>query len=161
MFKDKKTVLTYTLAARVMELLGFLLLMTVMYVVALIYPDAPPELPTHFDANGLADAWDVKEIALQQPILAAFLYIVLTGVGVIIRRAVPRDNPGGALSAAMTTLLCAKAVYLAYAVLDTYYAVSGLREPRWLAFFLPAGLAVTAAFGARSILRRRKARNGI
>ena len=156
MLRDKKIVLKYTPAARALEALCFLLILALLYLAVTMYQSAPEDIPKSFDAMGAPVQWMTKETALLPPILAVFIYIIATGIGVILRRAAARNEPGGTLAAMLMIILCVKAVYLAYAIIRTYFAMGAERLPFWTSFVLPVGFGVTIAAGAWSIWRRRR-----
>jgi|GEM_PF-6977489 len=144
MLKDKKIVLKYTPISMSLEALCFLLFTIGLVLAVNMYPEAPELVPNRYSISGEILEWSGSAAALIHCILAVFAYIILTGLGIIIRRLSPHNNEHSALGATLLALLLVKAVYLASAMLKTYCAMSALPMPFWAGFALPVALALIA-----------------
>ena len=171
MFGKKEFTVKYTPAALILEAASAGLVVAILLLAADLYPGAPGAVPRHFSAGGAIDGWGERQAALIMPVLAVYLYLVLTGFGVIARRIPARGSgsqagsgswspagrsgsqagsgsgAGGALPVVLMAVLCIKVVLLAYALPYTHSVMLAQALPAWASLILPAGIGLTAALG--------------
>ena len=153
MFAKKKNTLKYTPLALALEIAGVGLLMGVLVITVNHYPNVPDMIPKHFDIRGVADGWAGRQAALLMPLFAIYLYIILTGIGIIARRQQRPDDQQSVLVAALMMMLCGKVAVLVYACVRTYSVMHVQNMPIWSALILPVGLGLTIMIGALYIKR--------
>ncbi|WP_343565151.1 DUF1648 domain-containing protein [Sphingobacterium sp.] len=67
-----------TLGDKILELVGYLSLFALWYLIAINYNKLPETIPVHYDAAGKADNFGGKETILALPLLATILFIGMT-----------------------------------------------------------------------------------
>jgi uncharacterized membrane protein len=115
---------------------------------AVLYPQLPERMPTHFDLHGVADGWMVRRIgAWLLPVLAAGTWLLLRLGGVILPRAWSERfaaSPTSMVGALVASLFCALHCVILYAamakpptvavslglVLGGFWALLGLLMPK-------------------------------
>lgn len=75
-----------------LELIPLFLLGLCFYLTLSYYPSLPDRIPSHFNLQGLPDAWGGKGSLLIYPLLGAFIYILLTIMNILL--AVMKDPRG-------------------------------------------------------------------
>jgi uncharacterized membrane protein len=68
----------------IFEVLPFLLLFSVLYMVISGYDSLPAQIPTHFNFHSIPDGLGGKSVLFPYPGFAWFLYISITGVGIVM-----------------------------------------------------------------------------
>ncbi|MCL1896268.1 MAG: DUF1648 domain-containing protein [Clostridiales bacterium] len=164
MFGKKEFTVKYTPAALILEMASAGLVVAILLLAADLYPGAPGAVPRHFGAGGAIDGWGERQAALIMPVLSVYLYLILTGFGVIARRIPARGSgsqagsgsgaqaasgsgAGGVFPAVLMAVLCIKVVFLAYALPYTHSVMLAQALPAWASLILPAGIGLTAALG--------------
>jgi len=67
-----------TLGDIILELIGYLSLFTLWYLIAINYYKLPETIPAHYNAAGNADSFGGKETIFALPIIATILFIGMT-----------------------------------------------------------------------------------
>ncbi|MGN1001142.1 MAG: hypothetical protein ACI4PC_00095 [Oscillospiraceae bacterium] len=137
----KAIVLKYSHLSILIEVLGWLLIMAVLLTAVGLYPGIE-QFPTDFSEGGEVTGWTVREVAMARPIYAVIIFVIITGLGVIIRRAAPPDTPCPRLCAVLNVLQSCKLVYLAYTLVAVWYELHLMPVPT---FLLPIALMFCAA----------------
>lgn len=78
MEKRPRIKLITTLGDIILELIGYLSLFTLWYLVTINYYKLPETIPVHYNAAGNADNFGGKETILALPIIATILFIGMT-----------------------------------------------------------------------------------
>ncbi|RKF41127.1 hypothetical protein BCY89_22195 [Sphingobacterium siyangense] len=63
---------------KVFELLGWLVVLLLWYVIAFHYSKLPEIVPVHYNAEGKVDKFGPKSILLMLPLIATVLYVAMT-----------------------------------------------------------------------------------
>lgn len=159
MFKrDTKLMLKYSRTAAVLEVLGWVLMAAVLIYSIQAYSSLGDSIATAFDSRGVPTEWKAKAAALMHPITAVFVYIVLTGIGIIVRRAVSPDEDYPILRRVLIALLCAKAEYLLYELAATYFTMSQQPAPALLKVLFVVAEFITVLLTVFSCIRCRRAK---
>ncbi|MBR3397531.1 MAG: DUF1648 domain-containing protein [Lachnospiraceae bacterium] len=145
MIRREKLQLKYTRTALVLEILSWLLVVALLIVTLNLYSKLGDTIPTKFSPDGTVLAYGPRESAVAGVVIAVIVYIIITGIGVVIRRSAPPDTPCPRLSAALTCLLALKALFLAWEIGSTYCRLSCIRIwPALTPAAIGAGAAVIA-----------------
>ena len=152
-FRKKKFILKFTPQDIALEALAFLALCVGLVVTDRLYPALPETVPAAFASDGSVLKTGLKEITLLHPILATFVYIILTCLNLIVRQSCPPDRPLPVLTLVLNAVSVAKALFLAYQSLLTWYALRLVPAP---AFLLRALIAAEAVVGAVTVLLIRR-----
>lgn len=67
-----------------LELIALFLLTLTIYLSISSYPSLPDRIPTHFNFQGVPDGWGNRNEIFVLPVLSACLYILLTGITVLL-----------------------------------------------------------------------------
>jgi len=153
-FGDNRIILKYTPAARALELSGFVLIMSVFFIVATTRGDVPDMVPRRFDMFGAVSEWGGSQVALLPALFALYIYLVMTGAGIIARRLAPANDPRGVLSVILTAVLWVKALYLIDALFRVYSTMSAQNMPACTAFILPLGSIAAGAVSGIVLLKK-------
>lgn len=62
----------------ILELLSLASIIGMILIIVQFWADLPQKIPTHFGAAGQADGWGNKNSIFQLPVIAVFLYLLLT-----------------------------------------------------------------------------------
>jgi uncharacterized membrane protein len=65
-----------------LELISLFLLVLTFYLALSDYSALPDTIPTHFDAGGKPDAWGGKSAVLVWPAVSAFIFLLITSIGI-------------------------------------------------------------------------------
>lgn len=142
MIRREKLQLKYTRTALVLEILSWLLVVALLIVTLNLYSKLGDTIPTEFSPDGSVLAYGPREGGVAGVVIAVIVYIIITGLGVVIRRSAPPDTPCPRLSAALSCVLALKALFLAWEIGRTYCRLSCIRIRPWLT---PAAIAAGAA----------------
>lgn len=151
MRKDKGIIWKYAPTALVLEGIGVALILLVLFLTATLYPDAPNSVPRHFTAGGVIAEWGEKRLALLWPIAAVYVYLILTGVGLLVRRMPADGKTKDRLSMVLMLILCVKIVFLLFVLAGAYATMLAQDLPLWAAFILPVGIGITVIVGITMI----------
>ncbi len=154
--RDKKINMKYSRSALILEVLSWLLVVGVLVYVIQVYPSLGDTVATSFGANGQASEWGAKAVVLMQPIAAVFVYIVLTGIGVVMRRAVLPGEEYPVLERVLLAVLGVKCVYLAYKLGKCYFVLGQRPVPLWLDLAFVAVLLMIVALCICACIKRGK-----
>jgi len=157
MIRREKLQLKYTRPAIVLEILSWVLVIVLLILTVNLYSRLEGTIPVAFSPDGTPLSYGPRESAVAGVVIAIIVYIIITGLGVVIRRNTPPDTPCPRLSAALTCVLALKALFLAWETGRTYCRLSCMR--RW-PFLDPAAVIagiVIIAVTAVIILRITRA----
>ena len=152
-FRKKKIILKFTPLSIALEVLAFLALLAGLLITDRLYSALPETVPVAFAADGGVLRTGQKEVLLLHPILATFVYIIFTCINLIVRQSCPPDRPLPVLTLVLNAVSVAKALFLAYQSLLTWYALRLVPAP---AFLLRALIAAEAVVGAVTVLLIRR-----
>lgn len=146
MIRREKLQLAYTKPALVLEIISWVLVVALLIITVTLYSGLADTIPVSFSPDGSVLEYGPKEGAVAGTVITVIVYIILTGIGVVIRRSCPPDTPLPRLSAALTCLLALKAVYLAWEIGRTWCRLSCIRIwPALNPAAIAAGAAIIAA----------------
>lgn len=142
---------------------GSLLLQFVL--LAVLWPQLPSRVPSHFGISGAADAWGPKATLLLLPVVSAVIYAGLTLIGRHPHRlnypiALTEENAPRQYAIAQSLIATVKAVTLsafAYVTIATCRVATGSASGLGV-FFLPlflGALGITIAMHVMLALRAR------
>lgn len=153
MIRREKIQLTYTRPALALEIISWILVVTLLILTVSLYGRLGPSIPISFAPDGSVLSYGPKEGAVAGVVIAVILYIIITGIGVVIRRSAPPDTPCPRLSMALTCILALKVLYLIWETGRTWCRLSCIKV--WN-FLTPAAVitgAVIIEVTAARILR--------
>jgi len=153
LLRKKKIILKFTPLSIVLEVLALAALVAGLLVTDRLYPGLAETVPVKFAADGSVLETGVKEVTLLHPILAVFVYIILTCLNIIVRQSCPPDRPLPVVSIILDVAAVAKMLFLAYQSALTWYAMRLTAAPGWL---LRALIAAEAVVGIVTVLLIRK-----
>ena len=154
MFGDKNIILRYTPTARALEISGIALLMSVFFVVASMRGDVPEMAPRRFDMFGAVSEWGGSEVALLPALYALYIYLVVTGAGIMARRLAPSNDPASVLSVILTAVLWGKVFYLIDALIRVYSTYAAQDMPAFTALIMLCGCVAVGVISAIIILKK-------
>ena len=159
MFSREKTInMKYSRAALALEVLSWLLVVGILVYVLQIYAGLGEAVAAAFGESGEVLEYRPKQVVLMQPIAAVFAYIVLTGIGIVFRRAVVPGEEYPILERVLLAVLGVKCVYLIYKLGKCFFVLNELPTPLWLYVALAAALAAVIVFALLSCLRCARTR---
>ena len=129
MIRREKLQLKYTRPAIALEVASWLLVVGLLILTVNLYSRLEATIPVSFAPDGSVLSYGPRESAVAGVVIAVIIYIIVTGIGVVIRRNTPPDTPCPRLSAALTCVLALKALFLAWEICRTYCRLSCIR--RW------------------------------
>lgn len=62
----------------ILELISLASIIGMILIIFQFWADLPQQIPTHFGTSGQADEWGNKNAIFQLPVIAVFLYLLLT-----------------------------------------------------------------------------------
>lgn len=151
--QDKKINMKYSRPALAMEVLSWLLMVGILVYVMQVYSSLGDTVASAFGKDGAVLEWKPKQVVLMQPIAAVFVYIVLTAIGIVFRRAVLPGEEYPVLERVLKAILEAKCVYLLYKLGKCYFILNELPTPLWLYAVLAAALAAVVVLAVISCVR--------
>lgn len=141
MIRREKLQLKYTRTALTLEIISWFLVVGMLILTVNLYSGLSATIPVSFSADGSVLSYGPKEGAVAGVVIAVIIYIILTGIGVVIRRSAPPDTPCPRLSAALTCIIVLKILYLLWETGRTYCRLSCIRI--W-PFLTPAAIGAGA-----------------
>ena len=153
---SKRIILKHSPVAITLELVGVALLLSILYVTVTLYPDLQGTVPRSFSASGVISTWGSKQVALLWPMATVYVYLILTAISLLIRRIPDEEGHNVKISMALMMILCAKIVFLIFALASTYATMSINDMPSWSILILPVGICITVFVGIRIVRDRDK-----
>ena len=144
---NKRIILKYSPPALVLELVGVVLILSILYFTVTLYPGLHDSVPKQFSLSGAVTAWGSKQIALLWPMAAVYTYIVLTAVSLLIRRIPDENGHNTKISTTLMIILCAKIVFVVFALVSAYSTMLLRDMPSWSVFIVPVGVICTTIVG--------------
>ena len=144
---NKRIILKYSSPALVLELVGVVLILSILYFTVTLYPGLQDTVPKQFSIAGSITAWGSRQIALLWPMAAVYVYLVLTALSLLIRRIPDENGHNKKISTTLMMILCAKIVFMVFALVSTYSTMMICDMPSWSALILPLGVLGTAIVG--------------
>lgn len=154
--REKKINLKYSRLALLLEIASWLLVVGILVYVLQVYAGLDGSIPAVFGKNGEVLEMKPKQVVLMQPIIAVFVYIVLTAIGIVFRRAVVPGEEYPVLERVLLSILGIKCVYLLYKLGNCYYVLNSLPAPIWLRILLAVALVFIVAAAVFSGIKQVK-----
>jgi uncharacterized membrane protein len=147
---------------RLIEILGWLMLIIIWVIVIINYAKMPDSIPTHYNAAGNADEYGDKSSIFLLPIIASVVFVVMTVISQfphIFNKAASINTPPSFTDATRMLRYLKLAIALAFfwIILRTTQTTSG-KTTALGSWFLPVALAlilVPVAFFIVRILRAK------
>lgn len=155
-FREKKINLKYSRFALLLELASWLLVVGILVYVLQVYNGLGDSIPAVFGKNGEVLEMKPKQVVLMQPIIAVFVYIVLTAIGIVFRRAVVPGEEYPVLERVLLAVLGIKCIYLVYKLANCYYVLNLLPVPIWLRVLLAAAWVSVISASVFSCIKQAK-----
>ena len=153
LLRRKKIIMKFTPLSVALEVLALGALVAGLLFTDRFFPSLAETVPVKFAADGSVLETGVKEVTLIHPILATFVYIIVTCVNIIIRQSCPPDRPLPMLRIVLDAVAIAKILFLAYQSALTWFALHLQPSPGWL---LRALIGAEALLAAAAVLYIRK-----
>ena len=153
---SKRIILKHSPVALTLELVGVAMLLMILYFTVTLYPDLQGTVPRSFSVLGIISTWGPKQVALLWPIATVYVYIIMTAVSLLIRRIPEEEGRNVKISTALMMILCAKIVFLVFALVSTYSTMLIKDMPSWSILILPVGICITVFIGMRMVRDKDK-----
>ena len=134
-----------------MELIGVALILSILYITVTHYPGLQDSVPRYFSLTGAITAWGAKQVALLWPMAAVYVYLVLTAGSLVIRRIPDEAGHNIKISVVLMMILCARIVFLVFALVSTYATMLIQDMPAWSIMILPVGICLTVFVGIKMV----------
>ena len=153
---SKRIILKHSPVAITLELVGFVLIILILYITISLYPGIQDTVPRFFSATGIITAWGAKQIALLWPMAAVYVYLVLTAASLLIRRIPDEEGHNSKISTTLMIILCTKIVFLVFAIVSAYSTLLVRDMPQWSILILPVGICITVLVGIKMVRDKDK-----
>jgi len=136
--------LKYTKTQIVIEAIGIIILLGMIIFVAAKWNNLPQQIPAHYNAEGVVDRWGGKSEMLFLPIVAVFLYGLITGASLFPKSwnmptKVKDENKTEVYSCMKTMLIIMKVELLGVFFYITYKMSMQMALSEW---FLPVFIVI-------------------
>lgn len=158
---DKTINMKYSRPALILEILSWLLVVGILVYVVQVYSTLDSTVAATFGPGGEVLEYKPKQVVLMQPIYSIFIYIVLTAIGIVFRRAVVPGEEYPVLERVLLAILGGKCIFLVYKLGKCFFVLNQLPTPPWLGIAFAAAGAALLAFTVYSCLKQTKKRNQV